>query len=100
VDVSFDAEADPTQEDHRPRKQLDRQEGDMDYYRDQLMKDRQHHLMKEADAYRASRRIRDASVDVRRRDRVVVPLYRGWTRLVSRRSSTVNESPNREPVKV
>ena len=33
VDVSFDAEADTAQEDHRLRKQLERQEGDMDYYR-------------------------------------------------------------------
>jgi hypothetical protein len=72
----------------------------MDYYRDQLVKDRQHHLMKEADGYRAGRRIREASVDVRRGDGVVVSLYRRWTRLVERRSPTVNEAPNREPVKV
>jgi hypothetical protein len=75
----------------------------MDYYRDQLVKDRQHHLMKEADASRASRRVREASVDVRQRNAFAASLRSGWMTLVSnrsRRSMTVTDSTNNGSVRV
>jgi hypothetical protein len=76
----------------------------MDYYRDQLVRDRQNHLMREAQQHRAVRRAREsASTQEVRRAGLVAWLGKVRTRLAWHRSPTspvVADSTSCESVKV